>query len=268
MFHYRQTLTGNRLRLAIAAIIAMGVHLGLLRFTFDLQSRSMPHVSLPQSVSIFLGQKNNDSSAEVPNSVAELKSSAPVSAVEAATVPAIAPVQRKEHDRSNNSAPLSQKEPKELSKITTSKALPAVRAIEPVLQKTEFVPASKLSGVLPSAEVHEVEGKKMLPAGKAGERDLQPGAIQTAYPRYHLNSPPFYPGLARKRGQEGTVILQVLVNKEGRVDDLEIEDSSGFGLLDRAAETAVRKWLFDPAKHGQQEVSMWVRVPVTFRLKE
>jgi protein TonB len=83
-----------------------------------------------------------------------------------------------------------------------------------------------------------------------------------------LNAPPTYPGLARKRGHEGTVILQVLVNKAGRVDDLKIEISSNFALLDRAALAAVRKWRFEPGRQGEERISMWVRVPVTFKLKK
>jgi protein TonB len=94
------------------------------------------------------------------------------------------------------------------------------------------------------------------------------GTIQMAYPRYQLNSPPAYPHLARKRAQEGTVILQVLVNRDGRVGDLVIDVSSNFTLLDRAAITAVRKWSFEPGRRGEERVPMWVRVPVTFKLNE
>ncbi|MBE9520121.1 MAG: energy transducer TonB, partial [Proteobacteria bacterium] len=88
-----------------------------------------------------------------------------------------------------------------------------------------------------------------------------------AYPRYQLNTPPTYPGLARKRGQEGTVVLQVLVNREGRVDDLKIDTSSNSTLLDRAALAAVKKWLFEPGIRDEERVGMWVKVPVTFKLK-
>ena len=95
-----------------------------------------------------------------------------------------------------------------------------------------------------------------------------PGTLQLAYPRYQLNAPPSYPGLARKRGQEGTVTLQVLVNSEGSVDELKIEISSGFAILDRAALKAVRKWSFEPGRRGKKKEAMWVRVPVTFKLKK
>jgi len=99
------------------------------------------------------------------------------------------------------------------------------------------------------------------------EGSILPGTLQMAYPRYQLNTPPVYPGLARKRGQEGTVVLQVLVNREGSVDDLKIETSSGFRLLDRAALVSVKKWSFEPGRRGKERMPMWVRVPVVFKLK-
>ena len=136
------------------------------------------------------------------------------------------------------------------------------------MQKSGLAADRRQSETDTSEEIQTEEGETVFPAEQTNNVGLQPGAIQTASPRYQLNSPPFYPGLARKRGQEGTVLLQVLVNREGRVDALEIEVSSGFVLLDRAAEKAVRRWLFDPAVRGQQKVSMWVKVPVTFRLRE
>jgi protein TonB len=51
------------------------------------------------------------------------------------------------------------------------------------------------------------------------------------------------------------------------VEDLQIENSSGFGQLDRAALSAVRKWNFEPGRQGEERIAMWVRVPVTFKLK-
>jgi protein TonB len=41
--------------------------------------------------------------------------------------------------------------------------------------------------------------------------------------------------MARKRGYQGTVILSVLVNREGRVDNLWVFESSGYNILDNAA---------------------------------
>jgi protein TonB len=63
------------------------------------------------------------------------------------------------------------------------------------------------------------------------------------------------------------VILEVLDNPEGRVDDLKILTSSGYAVLDRSAVKSVRTWVFKPAKKGDEVVAMWVQVPVQFKLE-
>ena len=82
------------------------------------------------------------------------------------------------------------------------------------------------------------------------------------------NRAPDYPQLARRRGLEGTVKLEVLVNPAGRVDSVRLAHSSGLRILDRAAVTAVKKWLFTPAREGNKNVAMWIRVPVSFTLHD
>jgi len=62
-------------------------------------------------------------------------------------------------------------------------------------------------------------------------------------------------------------MLDVLVNKEGRVNDLKIHRSSGHPILDRAAISTVKHWLFEPGMVGEEKVNMWVRVPIRFELK-
>jgi len=91
--------------------------------------------------------------------------------------------------------------------------------------------------------------------------------IHEARPIYRSNPPPEYPRIARIRGYQGDVMLDVLVNKEGRVNDLKIHRSSGHPILDRAAISTVKHWLFEPGMVGEEKVNMWVRVPIRFELK-
>ncbi len=91
--------------------------------------------------------------------------------------------------------------------------------------------------------------------------------VVMATPRYRDNPLPFYPRIARKRGIQGTVILDVFVEADGRVGDLRIAESSNHRMLDRAAQKTVRQWRFEPGREGERSVAMWVRVPVDFRLQ-
>ena len=88
-----------------------------------------------------------------------------------------------------------------------------------------------------------------------------------ARPLYRKNPPPRYPDRARRHGLHGTALLEVLVTRQGRVGDARLFESSGHGLLDRAALQAVRDWLFEPGRQGNEVVEMWVRVPVRFQLQ-
>jgi len=91
--------------------------------------------------------------------------------------------------------------------------------------------------------------------------------VREATPLYRRNPVPEYPLIGRKRGYQGTVTLEVLVNREGRVEDLRLSASSGYSVLDQAALTSVKTWLFDPGTRGGEKVDMWVKVPVRFQLE-
>jgi protein TonB len=84
---------------------------------------------------------------------------------------------------------------------------------------------------------------------------------------YLDNPPPSYPVLSRRAGEQGRVVLRVLVNPGGRADDVEIRSSSGHTRLDEAARDTVRRWRFVPAKRGEEPVPAWVLIPISFRLE-
>ncbi|MDR0311684.1 MAG: energy transducer TonB [Acidobacteriota bacterium] len=91
-----------------------------------------------------------------------------------------------------------------------------------------------------------------------------PGIIPPGYAR---TPQPNYPEAARKRGEEGDVLLKVEVLANGRVGQTEIAESSGFVLLDEAALKTVRNWQFRPARKGRENVACWVNIPVKFKLR-
>ena len=76
---------------------------------------------------------------------------------------------------------------------------------------------------------------------------------------------PSYPESARAKGVQGTVMVQALVGRDGRVLDARV--TSGVPGLDEAAIEAVRQWRFEPARTQGRPVAVWVAVPVKFTLK-
>lgn len=84
---------------------------------------------------------------------------------------------------------------------------------------------------------------------------------------YLDNPAPPYPSLARRAGEQGRVVLRVLVNPTGKADEVEIRTSSGHRRLDESARDTVRRWRFIPAKRGDAPVPAWVLIPISFRLE-
>ncbi len=78
---------------------------------------------------------------------------------------------------------------------------------------------------------------------------------------------PAYPREALLNGIQGTVVLKVLVDVDGKPLSVEIERSSGNRRLDDAARRQVlRKWMFRPAIRDGQAVQVYGIVPVNFSL--
>lgn len=92
------------------------------------------------------------------------------------------------------------------------------------------------------------------------------GAYSAAAATGSHNYPPAYPLLARLRGWEGVVLLDVDIDADGQPLRMEIARSSGFPTLDAAANTAVARWAFRPAKQAGREVASRLRLPIRFRL--
>jgi protein TonB len=112
------------------------------------------------------------------------------------------------------------------------------------------------------------EGIKRSYQDPGGEIQPYAGIVKEAVPLYKENPAPEYPRLAKKRGYEGTVILEVLVTKEGKAGKVSLFQSSRYSSLDEAAVSSVRKWRFEPGKRGDNRVEMTVKIPVRFKLEE
>lgn len=98
-----------------------------------------------------------------------------------------------------------------------------------------------------------------------------PAAVTLTQPRFdadYLSNPaPTYPPLSRRMGEEGKVQLRVFVDSSGRASQIELKTSSGSPRLDQAAQDAVWRWKFVPARRGDEAIAAWVLVPIVFTLK-
>ena len=125
---------------------------------------------------------------------------------------------------------------------------------------TEAPPTPATPVVVAKApEVVEAPEPKLEP-----ETVIEPPRFGAAY----LNNPaPDYPALSRRLGEQGRVLLRVLVSTGGTAKTVQVEGSSGSDKLDQAAIKAVKKWTFIPAKRSNKPISAYVLVPVKFSLE-
>ena len=98
----------------------------------------------------------------------------------------------------------------------------------------------------------------------------EPGTLIPARPIRGsvANRDPAYPDAARRRGEQGRVMLRVNVSADGRPVSVTPLQSSGFPRLDDAAVAAVRQWRFEPAERNGKPVEGAADVPILFRLED
>jgi len=77
---------------------------------------------------------------------------------------------------------------------------------------------------------------------------------------------PDYPEPARLAGIEGNVVVEALVDVDGKIIDAKVLKSSKNITLDQAAVEAAQKARFTPAKQRDMFVRVWVSIPFRFTL--
>lgn len=68
--------------------------------------------------------------------------------------------------------------------------------------------------------------------------------------------PPRYPMESRRKKEQGTVVVRLLIGTDGRVQQISIAQSSGFDRLDQAALQAIRTWRWQPTIRDGQPVEV------------
>lgn len=152
--------------------------------------------------------------------------------------------------------------------------LPDEKSRPEVVQKVEELEMVTLAAEVPRevpavAEEQVTEVKEKVAEQETTESSVfssDAETLQDPQPITNRNQPPRYPALARKRGWEGTVILEVDIGSDGMVKKIDLKQSSSYAILDKEALRAVRKWQFQPGSKAGKFIDMKVLVPVHFTL--
>jgi len=117
--------------------------------------------------------------------------------------------------------------------------------------------APENSANLPSIEVPLLEDPTYYPAQ---EVDVHPTALQAIQP--------FYPDEAASANATGSVVLVLLLDESGKVQDISVEDANPPGVFDKSALDAFRSARFTPAQRHGRTVKSRVRIKVTYELTD
>jgi protein TonB len=79
---------------------------------------------------------------------------------------------------------------------------------------------------------------------------------------------PDYPVISRDLGEQGVVMLRLAIDADGKLLRTELQKSSGFTRLDKAARDSVTRWQFQAALENGQPVAALLVLPVRFSLDE
>lgn len=153
------------------------------------------------------------------------------------------------------------------SKPPTTVRLPT--EIEPVASPAPSVPTpvsvldERATTSLPVPLIRATQPEHPAPTVVA------PPSIPTADLSTRLLSapPPRYPLEARRRREQGTVVLNVLLSIDGRVFEISVDRSSGSDRLDKAALAAVSRWRWSPTLQSGIPTMVRGLVTIPFELQ-
>lgn len=145
---------------------------------------------------------------------------------------------------------------------------PPSKRIQPTRQP---ILAARTPAPAPDSAAFTVAPQPVETVAPAPAPSTTPAAVAITAARFdadYLDNPkPDYPHASRRLREEGKVLLRVRVSAAGHAESVEVKHTSGFPRLDQAAEEAVKRWRFVPARRGDEAVAAWVQVPITFNLQ-
>jgi protein TonB len=153
------------------------------------------------------------------------------------------------------------------------------QAPAPVLPSAAPAPADALAsrGSPPVTALAAAPAAAAAPGVNPGAGSAALGSTTAAAPSrveapsseaVHLRNPrPAYPIQSRRLGEQGQVVLRVLVGEDGAAQRAQVQQTSGHDRLDRAALATVLTWRYVPGKRGGVPEAMWFDVPIQFVLE-
>ncbi|WP_323017105.1 energy transducer TonB [Castellaniella sp.] len=239
---------------ALAAVVALGLHAAVLAMVL---SAPVAQVALgqPDALEVQFVELGPavDASAQ-PAELPEIPEPEPIVEPEPVVEPEPEPV-------------VEQPEPESITEAAPPKPTPKPKPKPKPRLKPQPAHEAPPAAVTPAVTA---------PAGGARQTALTRGeqqAVDPDRPRtigrvdYLGKRPsPIYPRLAQRRGEQGRVLLRVLISPQGEVAQVKVQRSSGYERLDEAAIQAMQRARFRPYTENGIAYKALVDIPFDFVL--
>jgi protein TonB len=167
-------------------------------------------------------------------------------------------------------APPAPKPPEPLSKPPARKVErvvpPAPRPVAiPETRPAPDAPTGVVAPQRPAPPIAAPVAPEPAPSGQApAQAKVELPSSDASYLR---NPAPVYPPLSKRLGEQGKVVVRVLIGADGTPQKAELKRSSGYDRLDQSAVEYVMNCRYVPGKVGGVPQSMWYEAPVSFVLE-
>ncbi len=170
----------------------------------------------------------------------------------------------------NISSPLSHNEKKTIirSEANTMRTTSKTEVTEIQRPHDEFAMNEKPVAVaVQKAEHTQSANTEVESTGKAENMAVMETSFgNTGAPVFVHREMPEYPFTARRFGKEGKVVLKLLIDMHGKLQNIEVIEPSGFGFTE-AAVTAIKKSSFSPAYRNGEKIASKALLSVRFILR-
>lgn len=246
-------------RLTVALAVAVGLHVLLMIIPFKKEQTAAKIWPLANHMTITMSYRKPAPVDLVKNAPPVIIPKDPVIKTKVAKAIVKPPILKKKQILSAPPEPKRLPTPrpiKQVQKIQKSRQIPIYEPNNTFIKETTDAPNQ-----IPSRQ-----NNTLIDRETAQAEDI-PKVLSKAEPLYDINPPPKYPRLARRRGWQGTVLLDVFVSQDGTAKEVRVQTGSGYAILDKASITSVKDWRFTPGQENGHPLAMWVQVPIRFALQ-
>jgi len=135
----------------------------------------------------------------------------------------------------------------------------------PVIADDATVPPSPELGTFGSWEKDTIPLLHLLSSMSVKPRDDRKISRGLTGGQLRLSVRPVYPSIAEAAEIEDTVVLQAVIDEQGRVQEISVQ--KGHPLLAPAALAAVKQWRYQPLLLDDSRVRMTTQISVKFQVK-